>query len=264
VNRLIGERDWAAQEVSHLLFGIPLYTGSRQVITFDCRSEDAIGTLVDLDDEANSGKPILTKYKERRLLFQERILFDFLRNFEHSPRKVHKPRPRSKPRVIVYQPLYKCNPDHPDYENYCRTKIALHHPWRVYPSLPWQSCATWAAAFIHCKEHCQPLHPSDCLEPADLEPPLDDFVAEEPPDKDEHDPIAPLAGETTLRNPAAQYEDPDNLGDRTDDGTYDWSPHVDTYRRNSDPMPDVHAGIHWWSRARELHPSYAQIRLLSQ
>jgi hypothetical protein len=134
----------------------------------------------------------------------------------------------------------------------------------VYPSLPWQSCATWAAAFVHCKEHCQPLHPSDFFEPADLEPPLDDFVAEEHPDKDEHDPMALLAGETTLRNPAARYEDPDNLGDRTDDWTYDWSLHVDTYRGNSDPMPDVHAGIHWWSRARELHPSYAQIRLLSQ
>lgn len=37
MNRLVGERDWSAQEVMHILLGIPLQQGSRTVLTLDCR-----------------------------------------------------------------------------------------------------------------------------------------------------------------------------------------------------------------------------------
>lgn len=264
VNRLIGERDWSAQEVSHLLFEIPLFSSSRQVITFDCRPEDEIGTVVDLEDETNSGKPILQKYKERRVEFGDTSLLGFLQNYEHGSRKVHKPRPRAKPRVIVYQPQYRSQPTHDDYPQFCRTRIVLHHPWRVYPSLPWNGCNSWASALDHCKANCSP-HPHDCLEPLDTQPPPDDFNEEFPPDPDEHDAMALLAGETAFRNPAARHEDPDNLGERTDDWRYYWTAHVDTYRQDlGDGMPDIHSGKHWWKRAQELLPSYAQTHLLSQ
>jgi hypothetical protein len=84
VNRLIGERDWSSQEVSHLLFGIPLFSGSRQVITFDSRPEDSIGTIVDLDGDANPGKRILQKYRERRVEYADTPLLEFLLTFEHG------------------------------------------------------------------------------------------------------------------------------------------------------------------------------------
>lgn len=266
VNRLIGERDWSAQEVSHLLFGIPLFSSSRQVITFDCRPEQDIGTIVDLDDDnpSNAGKPILQKYKERRNEYADTTLLKFLRSFEHGSRKVHKPRPKSKDRVIVYQPRYKPQANHPDYLDFCRTKIVLHHPWREYPCLPWNGCESWSAAFEHCNSHCQP-HPSDHLEPLDVETPTDEFDHEAPPDEDEHDPMALLAGETTHRNPAARHEDPDNLGERTDDWRYYWEAHVNTYRDvGQADMPDIHAGVHWWRRARELLPAPGQVSWLSQ
>lgn len=265
VNRLIGERDWSAQEVSHLLFGIPLFSSSRQVITFDCRPEQDIGTIVDFEQEhANPGKPILQKYKERRNEYSDATLLTFLRSFEHGSRKVHKPRPHSKDRVVVYQPHYKSNANHPDYPDFCRMKLVLHHPWREYPSLPWNGCDTWPAAFEHCKSHCQG-HALDHLEPLDVPVPTDEFDYEAPLDEDEHDPMALLAGETARGNPAERNEDPDDLGRRTKDWRRYWEHHVNTYRGvGFDDMPDIHAGQHWWQRAREIAPIQGQVSLLSQ
>jgi len=39
LNKLVGERDWSAQEVCHILLGHSLQEGTRQVITLDCRPE---------------------------------------------------------------------------------------------------------------------------------------------------------------------------------------------------------------------------------
>ena len=39
LNKLIAERDWSAQEVSHILLQLPLACSSRAVVTLDCRPE---------------------------------------------------------------------------------------------------------------------------------------------------------------------------------------------------------------------------------
>ena len=270
INRLIGERDWSAQEVCHLLLEIPLTRSSRQVITFDCRPEEQQAVMLELDengDEQPSGKSILQKYRERLPTYESTTLLAFLTTFEHMAKKDHRPRPRAKPRVIVYQPQYKSQPDHPDYEDFCRTKIALHHPWRTYPALPWNSCLTWASAYQHCLTICD-SHSPDWLEPREPEPmPEEQFEPGLPPQPDERDANVMLAGETANRNPAARHEDPDHLGDRTDDWRYDWSAHVNTYRLdepNPDGMPDIHAGSTWWKCAKELYPARAEVPLQSQ
>jgi hypothetical protein len=36
MNKIIGEGDWSSQEVFHILFNIPLQSGSREIITLDC------------------------------------------------------------------------------------------------------------------------------------------------------------------------------------------------------------------------------------
>ena len=41
LNKLIGERDWSAQEVSHLLLQIPVQDSSRGVVSLDCRPEES-------------------------------------------------------------------------------------------------------------------------------------------------------------------------------------------------------------------------------
>jgi ATP-dependent DNA helicase PIF1 len=39
LNKLIGERDWSAQEVSHVLLQLPVQNSSRVVVGLDCRPE---------------------------------------------------------------------------------------------------------------------------------------------------------------------------------------------------------------------------------
>ena len=40
LNKLIGERDWSAQEVSHFLLQLPVQKSSRVLVSLDCRPED--------------------------------------------------------------------------------------------------------------------------------------------------------------------------------------------------------------------------------
>jgi ATP-dependent DNA helicase PIF1 len=49
LNKLIGERDWSAQEVSHLLLQIPVQDLSRGVVNLDCRPEEAQDDLIVLE-----------------------------------------------------------------------------------------------------------------------------------------------------------------------------------------------------------------------
>lgn len=108
-------------------------------------------------------------------------------------------------------------------------------------------------------------HDHDYLEPLRDAPEVDEFDAEFPPDEVEGNALILLAGETAGRNPAARRENPDDLGERTEDWQYDWSFHVNTYREphpvlslgdqrtqgNNPSMPDIHAGPHWWAKAKE-------------
>jgi hypothetical protein len=61
LNKLIGERDWSAQEVSHILLQLPVQHCSREVVNLDCRPEEAQPELLILE----SGEfifPILPTY----------------------------------------------------------------------------------------------------------------------------------------------------------------------------------------------------------
>jgi hypothetical protein len=49
LNKLIGERDCSAQEVSDLLLRIPVQDSSRRVVNLVCRPEEAQDDLIVLD-----------------------------------------------------------------------------------------------------------------------------------------------------------------------------------------------------------------------
>ena len=54
LNKLIGERDWSAQEVSHILLGLPLQDSSRHVITVDCRPEEVQNDVITVKDKVTA------------------------------------------------------------------------------------------------------------------------------------------------------------------------------------------------------------------
>ena len=66
MNKLIGERDWSAQEVSHLLLGLPLQECSRVAVILDCRPEKDMDDLMSIEEDSIKVKRSPYKrYKER-------------------------------------------------------------------------------------------------------------------------------------------------------------------------------------------------------
>jgi len=66
LNKLIGERDWSAQEVSHLLLRLPVQGSSREVISLDCRPEQRQDDLIILESgELTAQRSVLQRYRDR-------------------------------------------------------------------------------------------------------------------------------------------------------------------------------------------------------
>ena len=142
MNKLIVERDWSAQEVSHLLIDLPLASGSRIVITLDCRPEGqrdatiALDTAEDAELTAQRGKTLYQKYQERNPDLEQTTFFEFLTRFDTRKRIPAKLRSKTPSRIIRYIPRYRSDRSHRTYTDYCRIKAVLHIPWREYPALP--------------------------------------------------------------------------------------------------------------------------------
>jgi hypothetical protein len=88
LNKLIGERDWSAQEVSHILLGLPLQDSSRQVVTVDCRPEEAHNDMITVEEEAVTARRSPLQRYQDRLIDQVNIalahvsLFEWLRTWD--------------------------------------------------------------------------------------------------------------------------------------------------------------------------------------
>jgi ATP-dependent DNA helicase PIF1 len=66
LNKLVSERDWSAQEVSHILLDLPLQESSRQVVTLDCRPDEVQNDAIAVEDEAVTVKRSpLQRYQDR-------------------------------------------------------------------------------------------------------------------------------------------------------------------------------------------------------
>jgi ATP-dependent DNA helicase PIF1 len=66
LNKLIGERDWSAQEVSHNLLQLPVQESSRSVATLDCRPERAQDNLIVLEGgDVKVQRSSMKRYQDR-------------------------------------------------------------------------------------------------------------------------------------------------------------------------------------------------------
>ena len=80
LNSIVGERDWSAQEVAHLLMHLPLQRGTRTVVTLDCRlrKEQTTAVEFDNDEDQSKGKSALEKYEARPDTLRDETLFRFI------------------------------------------------------------------------------------------------------------------------------------------------------------------------------------------
>src|ERR1700712_2220886 len=66
LNKLIGERDWSAQEVSHLLLQLPVQNSSRMVVALNWYPEESHRDLIVLESgEVTAQRSPLQRYRDR-------------------------------------------------------------------------------------------------------------------------------------------------------------------------------------------------------
>src|SRR6266487_3629002 len=85
LNKLIRERDWSAQEVSHILLQLPVQESSRSVVTLDCRPEQSQDNLIVMEDgDITTQRSPTKRYQDRKtdapgaLALHSTSLFDWL------------------------------------------------------------------------------------------------------------------------------------------------------------------------------------------
>src|SRR5258706_6468557 len=158
LNKLIGERDWSAQEVSHILLQLPVQKSSRMLVSLDCRPEEAQRDLIVLESgEITAQLSPLRRYLDRltdtkngNAALPDLSLFDCLRSWDWLTWKV---RPRASRRVINYYPRYLNDSESPSYADYCRVRLILHHPFVSWTALLTVDCPDYGSyieAFRGC------------------------------------------------------------------------------------------------------------------
>lgn len=232
LNKLIGERDWSAQEVSHILLGLPLQESSRHVVTLDCRPEEVQNDAITVDDETITvRKSPLQRYQTRmkdqvNSALAELTLFEWLRAWNWYQ---WTERPRAQARVINYFPRYSSLPSSPDFEDYCRVRLMLHHPFESFADLfsfDGQTYGSYADAFRACEQLHS--HPEDFYtDPLDEHDNDEDSESE---DEDAETDIEPLASFEAFARRGPRNDltcsITDELGLRDIDRAYDWTQHV--------------------------------------
>jgi ATP-dependent DNA helicase PIF1 len=246
MNKLIGERDYSAQEVMHLLLNLELSQGSRAFLSVDLRHPDEHSHLYRVDaGKTRRGLSVLEHYMQRPADLNNVSYYTFLRS--HGHRAPYNLRTRSLDRILNYFPRYPAD----EVENYGRAKLMLHHPFRKLDDLLFieaihnEQCANYFKAFEVCRERCN--HPHDGFD--DEIPQPEESVhkdTQEDPDEEALNNMDAEWGELARVLPdcnGGNVDAWDILGRRPEDQV-DWSERVGTY-------PNLQGD--WWKTQKADH-----------
>lgn len=262
LNRLVAERDFSAQEISHFLLNLHQSHCSREVVPLDCRPPEEQAAHVRFDELSNAMR--VTRSKVQR--YQDRptdattgrddldslTLLEWLTTWDWN--KTQK-RPRASARMLNIYPRY--DKDSPtEMEDYARVKLQLHHPWRQLEDLrtvDGVNYGSFAAAYASCQllHHHTDTYDND---PADSQAPEDDeddteSVVEEPSQGSLQ--AFELYAHRRPGDDLACPETRDDLGARMFDLEYDWSAHIGLYPEMRDS---------WWEEMQARYPASHSIK----
>lgn len=216
LNKMVGERTYSAQETSHLLLGIPLVRSSVSFTNLNLSSGGALRELtraaeegdmdVDAppadDSEAVTGdswvqRSVLTyfpfptkhlhgsdRYTARGNEMANLSMHNVFTHYSWNGKEWRRRRQSSNPIVLRVFPRLSPNPEHATYEEYCRVRVMLHHPYRSLDELRMVDGEerSWSELFAACRVAHGRDHPKDCLRDWDDEK---DRVEEEEDDDEE-------------------------------------------------------------------------------
>jgi ATP-dependent DNA helicase PIF1 len=245
LNKLVGERDWSAQEVSHILLELPVQEASQTVVTLDCRPEKCQDNVIVLEDgEVSTQRSPVRRYQDRTRdapgaqELKSVTLFNWLQFWDWKTFTI---RTRAPSQVINYWPRYPADPEAATYNNFCCVKLMLHHPFNHIEELLLVNNVVYSSyqeAYTACCRHHS--HPEDYY--ADPETDLDELSNDdedeedlevEPKPEDER-PLADFEAYAQRRpDDQGQLDGLGGLGTRHLDREYNWTPHVGKYNINS-------------------------------
>lgn len=203
LSKFVVERDYSAQEVCHLLLKDELFHCSRTFQTLDLRLQrsGAIPEDFNLDEvveEAPGDAPEdvaapedvlsvskLERYEKRPEGEMDGVsLLECMRRWDYKPKeKVWKRRPRAKPRIVRVFPRYSSDPEDDSFEDWCRAKLQLHHPYRGSPANLQKDEDGEDIGFV--RAYLERCLDASCEHPADPLPRLHEENDEESEDEDE-------------------------------------------------------------------------------
>jgi Helitron helicase-like domain at N-terminus/Domain of unknown function (DUF6570)/PIF1-like helicase/DNA helicase Pif1, 2B domain len=248
MNKLVAERDYSAQEVCHILLGLPLQEHSRVVRLVDCRpltkQKRSLHFDSDARDDASTRKPVYKKYLERNISLpglRDLSYFEFLAFWNFTAKDQRQWHIYKAPaRVLNYYPRYKATRDSSQYTDYCRVKLMLHHPHSKEKEL----FSVDGAVFldhISAYECCLQSHHHKDDWYSDLPPPEPEAFLEADPNFSQGLQIEDWQELARMLPNRAPTQDPyELLGRRDIDVNYDWSGHVGRYDH-----PSFASGTYW-------------------
>ncbi len=219
LNKMLGERTYSAQETAHLLLGIPLVRTSVSFQSLNLSKDGSSRPLQEDPDPEDApvpeGEPAravtteswLQRYMNRPNELEELSVQELFARYSWRNHGWRRRRDSTTVILRVY-PRYSPNPEDPQYEQYCRTKVLLHHPFRslqelTRPGTPDECSWEDLLAQCHTEGH---EHPGDTLR--DLEKERQDNVQDEDDDEEiEPDPDAFLMDEADWQMFAQLYPD---------------------------------------------------------
>ncbi|EXU95533.1 PIF1-like helicase [Metarhizium robertsii] len=229
MNKLIAERDYSAQEISHLLLNIPLQEGTRMVVSVDCRPLEQHARSYRVDEDVNETIGNYRKYLERNDQHEDITYLEYLQTY--NLKTWRKLAGQAKKRVLSYFPRYSSMEASSQFDDFCRVKLMAHphrSPEDLY-TVGGHRFDSVAAAYKCCREH-HDTHSDDHYGEPDtneLRAEDDEFeleVREEPVVEEDWHELACMLPDRPL-----EEEDIDILGRRDIDVDYDWTPHVGRY-----------------------------------
>lgn len=239
MNKLVGERDYSAQEICHQLLGLPLQEDSRVVRSVDCRHPDVHVRHIDVEGDVEESASAYMKYLQRTPVMENLSYFEFLERWNFASRNPERWKvwqPPARPRVLSYFPRYKTKRDHAQFEDFCRVKLMLNHPHRRHEDLltvNGRTFGTYKLAFTLCELTHD--HADDHYGKAEAEDPE--------PEEDEFEGIREDLGDITIEdwqeiarmvpNIEPEVEPAELLGRRDLDVNYDWRAHLERFTHES-------------------------------
>ncbi|KJZ70034.1 hypothetical protein HIM_10585 [Hirsutella minnesotensis 3608] len=123
MNKLIAERDYSAQEISHLLLNIPLQEGTRMVVYVDCRPLEQHVRSYRVDEDFSEAVGSYRKYLQRNDQHESITYLEYLQSY--NLKTWRRLGANAKKRVLSYFPRYRSAEASPQFHDFCRVKLMM-------------------------------------------------------------------------------------------------------------------------------------------